>query len=141
MSKQRKPAAAREKELKLAIYRIERGRAHTAATKLSVSAVAREAGVTPALIHNHYPSIAEEIRVKLGASSRERRNAALDVLKQEREKSSKLRKELAQAMRQIAKLASINETLLLENQVLRGELSASNVRRLGAKNRVSVLPG
>ena len=141
MSQQRKPATAREKELKLAIYRIERGRAHTAATKLSVSAVAREAGVTPALIHNHYPSIAEEIRVKLGASSRERRDAARDELKLEREKTSNLRKELAEAKSQIAKLASINETLLLENQALRAEASASNVRRLGTKNRASVFGG
>lgn len=135
MSQQRKSATTREKELRLAIYRIERGRAHTAATKLSVSAVAREAGVTPALIHNHYPSIAEEIRVKLGASSRERRDAARDELKLEREKTNKLRKELAEATSQIAKLASINETLLLENQVLRTTASASNVRRLDTKNR------
>lgn len=135
MSQQRKSATTREKELRLAIYRIERGRAHTAATKLSVSAVAREAGVTPALIHNHYPSIAEEIRVKLGASSRERRDAARDELKLEREKTHKLRKELAEATSQIAVLASINETLLLENQVLRATASASNVRRLDTKNR------
>lgn len=135
MSQQRKPATTREKELRQAIYRIERGRAHTAATKLSVSAVAREAGVTPALIHNHYPSIAEEIRVKLGASSRERRDAARDELKLEREKNNKLRNELAEATSQIAKLASINETLLLENQVLRATASASNVRPLDTKNR------
>jgi hypothetical protein len=31
---------------------------------------------------------------------------------------------------QIAKLASIDETLLLENQVLRAKTRASNVRRL-----------
>lgn len=141
MSQQRKPATAREKELKLAIYRIERGRAHTAATKLSVSAVAREAGVTPALIHNHYPSIAEEIRMKLGASSRERRDAAREELRLEREKTSNLRKELAETKSQIAKLASINETLLLENQVLRAEASASNVRRLGTKDPGSVFGG
>ena len=135
MSQQRKSATIREKELRLAIYRIERGKAHTEATKLSVSAVARKAGVTPALIHNHYPSIAEEIRVKLGASSRERRDAARDEMKLEREKTYKLRKELAEATSQIAKLASINETLLLENQFLRATASASNLRQLGTKNR------
>lgn len=85
--------------------------------------------------HNHYPSIAEEIRVKLGASSRQLRDAARDKLKLEREKASKLRKELAEATSQIAKLASINETLLLENKVLRAEASASNEQRLGTKIR------
>ena len=50
-------------------------------------------------------------------------------------------KELAEAKSQIAKLASINETLLLENQALRAEASASNVRRLGTKNRASVFGG
>lgn len=111
-------AIAQEMLAKLFSFPIQRIREFspdTVATKLSVSATAREAGVTPALIHNHYPSIAKEIRVKLGASSRERRDAARDELKLEREKSSKLRKELAEAMSQIAKFASINETLLLDN--------------------------
>jgi len=45
----------------------------------------------PALIHNRYLPVAGEIRVKLGASSRERRDAARDELKLEREKTSQLK--------------------------------------------------
>lgn len=119
MTQVRKPAEAREKDLRLAIYRIERGRAHTKATKLSIAAVAREAGVTPALIHNHYPAIAEAIRLKLGTSSRQQRDAKQDQLKVEREKNRALRKELETMRSQLAALASINEMLLAENRILK----------------------
>lgn len=51
----RKNAEAREKDLRLAMHRIERGRARTGESKLSIAAVAREAGVTTALIHNPLP--------------------------------------------------------------------------------------
>lgn len=50
----RKNAEAREKEFRLAIYRIQKGRAHSKETQLSIASVAREAGVSPALIHNHF---------------------------------------------------------------------------------------
>ncbi|WP_339540135.1 TetR/AcrR family transcriptional regulator [Pseudomonas sp. RA_5y_Pfl1_P24] len=54
-----KPAEDREKDLKLALYRIQRVRAHTGETKVTIAAVASKAGVSSALIHNHYPNIAE----------------------------------------------------------------------------------
>ena len=41
----RKTADKRLKDLRLAMHRIQRGRAHTGATKVSVLAVATEAGV------------------------------------------------------------------------------------------------
>jgi AcrR family transcriptional regulator len=127
----RKNADKRGKELKLAIYRIERGRSQTNAKKLNVSAVAREAGVTPALIHNHYPSIAEMIRVKVGASSRQQRDSKAGALKAERKKSRSLRQQLTDVENRLAKLASINEMLLLENAVLKAQSSGSIVRKLG----------
>lgn len=127
MTLQRKTAEIREKELRLAIFRIERGRAHTQATRLNVSSVAREAGVTPALIHNHYPKIAEEIRIKQGASSREERDIKQNELNIEREKSKALRVKLKAAHTQIAQLASINEMLMLENKTLRDVSRDSNV--------------
>ncbi|THJ50829.1 TetR family transcriptional regulator [Burkholderia sp. LS-044] len=119
MKRQRQNSDNRIKQLRLAILRIERGRAQTKTDKLSISAVAREAGVSPSLIHNHYPDIAEEIRLRLGASSRQQRDAKHEKLKQIRESNKVLRKELAEMRRQIAKLASINETLILENQARR----------------------
>ena len=54
MSQQRKSASARERDLRLAMVRIELGRSHTKAAKISIASVAREAGVSPALIYNHY---------------------------------------------------------------------------------------
>ncbi|AOS81400.1 MULTISPECIES: hypothetical protein [Hydrogenophaga] len=118
-STQRKSAKTREKELTLAIYRIERGRSHTKAMKLSVSAVAREAGVTPALIHNHYPAVAEVIRTKLAKSSRQQRDLKQSQLKEALERNRQLRQHLSDAEERIAKLASINEVLLLKNKTLR----------------------
>lgn len=56
----RKSAGIREKEIRLAISRSERGRSHTD-TKPWISAVAREAGVAASLVHNHYPGIAEAV--------------------------------------------------------------------------------
>ena len=79
----RKPAAAREMDFKLAIHRIEQGRAHKGDTVLSITAVAREAGVNPSLIHNHYPKIADAIRIKQGASSRQARDAKHEELRAE----------------------------------------------------------
>ncbi|MDR6453468.1 TetR family transcriptional regulator [Variovorax paradoxus] len=130
---QRKRAETREQELRLAIVRIERGRSRANAVKLSVSAVAREAGVTPALIHNHYPSIAEAIRVKLGASSRQQRDAKQSELKQILEKNRALRQELSETEGRLAKLASINEMLLLENKTLKAMADSSKVVNLNSK--------
>lgn len=65
-----KPAEDREKDLKLALYRIQKGRAHTGETKVTIAAVAREADVSTSLIHNYYPGIAETIREAQGRSSR-----------------------------------------------------------------------
>ncbi|SOE58325.1 transcriptional regulator, TetR family [Burkholderia sp. YR290] len=129
----RKPASSREKDLRLALFRIEQGRAHTKAKKISISSVAREAGVSAALIHNHYPSIAELIRVKQGASSRDHRDAKQNELQAERSKSKALRAELDETKRQVAKLASLNETLIVENETLKARLSNSNVYEFPAR--------
>ncbi|MDB5935348.1 MAG: tetR family transcriptional regulator-like protein [Massilia sp.] len=118
MTTVRKNADAREKEIRLAIFRIERGRSHTQAKRLTISAVAREAGVSSSLLPNHYPSIAEEIRTKQGASSRQKLDAKQDDLSLEREKTKALRTELVNLRNQVAKLASINAMLQIENRTL-----------------------
>ena len=48
-----KPAEDREKDLRLALYRIQKGRTRSGETKVTITAVAREAGVSTALIHNY----------------------------------------------------------------------------------------
>lgn len=53
--------------------------------KLSISAVAKMAGVTPALIHNTYPDLAEKIRGLVGKATRTQRDAKHSALVRERE--------------------------------------------------------
>lgn len=127
MSADRKSAAAREKDLRLAMFRIQRGRARTKATKLSIASVASEAGVSPALIHNHYPIIADEIRTAQGRSNRVQRDAKQLELKAERDKVRTLREEMASLKADRDKLASINEVLMAENAVLRAQRKSPHV--------------
>lgn len=123
MTIKRKSSDAREKDLRLALYRIERGRAKTGEHKITISAVAREAGVSPALIHNHYPGIAETIRELQGRSSRAQRDVKRDDLHAEQEKNRTLRKEMQELRAKIASLASINEVLNLENRILKAKIA------------------
>ncbi|MGS0896644.1 TetR family transcriptional regulator [Burkholderia stagnalis] len=128
MSQIRKTAQAREKDLKLAIFRIERGRAHTKATKVNFTTVALEAGVSASLIHNCYPEIAEQIRSKNGRSSRQQRDEKQNELKEEKNKNKQLRSDLKDAVARIANLASINETLLIRVRTLEAAAASGNVR-------------
>ena len=125
-----KPAVDREKDLKLAIYRIESGRARTKETRLSIAAVAREAGVSTALIHNYYPAIAEAIREKQGRSSRAMRDVKHQDLIAVRQKSAGYRQEIEELRVKLASIASINEVLLDENQALKAKLKERNVVEL-----------
>ncbi|HDV4112525.1 TetR family transcriptional regulator [Pseudomonas aeruginosa] len=122
-----KLAKDREKELKLALYRIQKGRAHTGETKVTIAAVAREAGVSTALIHNYYPGIAEAIREAQGRSSRAMRDVKNQDLIAERKKSAAYRQEIEKLRAKVANLASINEVLLDEIRVIRAKLNDSKV--------------
>ena len=128
-----KSADDREKDLKLALSRIQKGRAHTGETKVSIVAVAREAGVSPALIHNHYPRIAEAIREAQGRSSRSLRDAKQKDLIAERKKSAAYRQEIKELQAKLANLASINEVLLEDNRVLKDKIDGLNVVNLAVK--------
>lgn len=119
MTTKRKPSDARERDLQLALARIQRGRANTGETKVTIAAVAREAGVSTALIHNHYPIIAEMIRDAQGRSSRIQRDEKHQDLRAEREKNRALRQEIDELRSMIASLASINEVLIAENRFLK----------------------
>ena len=128
-----KPAEDREKDLKLALYRIQKGRAHTGETKVTIAAVAREAGVSAALIHNHYPGIAETIREVQGRSSRAVRDVKHQDLTAERKKSAAYRQEIDDLRVKIANLASINEVLLEENRVLNAKIDDRKVVDLAGR--------
>lgn len=135
MNTKRKPADARRKDLELAISRIQRGRAHTNATQVNISTVAHEAGVTPALIHNHYPDIAETIRTAQARSSRAQRNAKQSELNAEKEKNRLLRGENGLLRAQVSKLASINEVLLAENRILKAKQADPKVTDLSPRGK------
>lgn len=130
MTATRKTASLRIKELRQALLSIEKGRAKSGVTKLSIASVAREAGVTPALIHNHYPTIAEEIRSRVEASTQKSHEAKRSDLGAERMKNKILRKQIEELERRIKSLASINEMLLMENQVRQLASGGSRVSRL-----------
>ena len=133
MNPQRKSASAREGDLRLAMLRIERGRSRTKAARISIASVAREAGVSPALIHNHYPTIADAIRQAQGRSSRQQRDTKHEQLKAEREKTRALRRDVEQLRADVDRLASINEVLLTENAVLKAKLADRHVMDLSSK--------
>lgn len=106
---QPKTGEARERDLRLAITRIQRGRASVAGAKLTFAAVAREAGVSTALIHNCHPKVAELIRETQGRSSRVQREAKHQELMDERRRCGELRAEIHGLRAKMAALASINE--------------------------------
>lgn len=128
-----KPAEDREKDLRLAFYRIQKGRAHTGETQITIAAVAREAGVSTALIHNHYPGIAEAIREAQGRSSRTKRDMKHQDLIAERMKSAAYRREIQELRAKVANLASVNEVLLDENRVLKAKVSDRTVVDLASR--------
>lgn len=98
-----------ESELKLALHRLQnRGE------KVSIAAVAKEAGVTPALLHNRYANFAEEIRRLAGKATRTQRDEKHEMLVQERAKNRQLREQIEGLMAELIKLASVNESLRAE---------------------------
>lgn len=141
MGADRKTAAVRERELRQALVRIQRGRAKTKATKATIAAVAREAGVTPALIHNHYPGIAEAIRAAAGRTSEASREVKDQELKRLRIRIGELNAEVKALRGDVARLASLNETLVAANAVLKGKagqpalLALANSPRSGSLRR------
>ena len=97
---------------------------------MSIAAVAREAGVSAALIHNYYPKIADAIRAELGRDNRSARDAKQLQLVKERDRGRELRQQVEELRRQVARLSSINETLLSDNEALRVQLRGGKVEQL-----------
>jgi len=96
-------------ELQFAMLRVRNN-----GKKLTISAVASEAGVSPGLIHNTYPDIAEAIRAQVGKGTRQQRDEKIAELSKVRGRIKELRGELDVALSDIQRLASANETLRQE---------------------------
>jgi transposase len=124
-------AETTRKNLEMALYRLQRGRGKIVkGGRLTIAAVAKEAGVSAATIHNRHPEIAEQIRALQGKESRRQRDLKHEELQRIREANRALRAGLAELKADLEKLASINETLALENRVLRAERDGENVATL-----------
>jgi hypothetical protein len=111
--------------LEKAIEKLESNRA-----KVTISAVAKLANVSSALIHNTYPDLAEKIRSISGKSTRAQRDAKQAALKKAREENRKLRAENAVLKADLAKQASVNYKLLTEMAVLKGMVSGKVITLL-----------
>jgi predicted transcriptional regulator len=84
----------------------------------TIAALAREVGVTPALIHNRYADIAKEVR-RLSGREPGANEASLKVaLKREQETARDLRAENLDLRQQLQAMASVNEALRQEIRVL-----------------------
>ena len=95
--------------------------------KLSIASVARAAGVTPGLIHNTYPAVAEKIRTLMGKSVRAQRDSKHQALMSEKEKNRALRAENDQLLAELARIASVNQRLLFEMAELKAVSSGKVV--------------
>lgn len=114
----RRSRAKTREELQLAMLRVK-----NKGLKLSISAVAAEAGVSACLVHNTYPDIAEEIRAQVSRGTRQQRDAKATEVKEVREQLKTLRAERDAALVDVARLASINETLRQEVAMLHAAAS------------------
>lgn len=118
----RRSRAKTRGELQLAMLRVK-----NKGLKLSISAVATEAGVSAGLVHNTYPDIAEEIRAQVGRGTRQQRDAKAAEVKKVREQLKILCAERDAALADVARLASINETLRQEVATLQAAVSGKIV--------------
>ena len=119
MTAKRLPRDQREAALKLALHRIQRGRAHTKAMKVSFASVAAEAGVSTSLIHNCYPDIVQAIHKAQGHRHIKQRDELRTTVKELKMRLKATQEELTQVREQRRRLASINEVLRSENVLLR----------------------
>ncbi len=109
------------KELELAVARIEHGRPKVVskARRPSILAVAEEARVSPAAIHNRHPEIAEKIRA-LVAQRKDRLPSPRRVT--DKDVIRDLRMQLADRESDIRKLGTINLRMMAELQAAQAEI-------------------
>ena len=123
------------KKLENALLRLKHGRPRVVSKdrKLTIAALAEEAGVSDALIHNRYPDIAAEVRKLTNKQLKSQRDKKTQKLKAANDKNRELRAELDSLETQVRKLASLNARYEVENEQLKAEVKASNVVRIHPK--------
>lgn len=131
MSNQKEKAT--HKAVRLAIVRIEKRRPNTVShkRKMSVAAVAEEAGVSRALIHRDCPELLERIKGGVNKDIRQQRDAKQTELNKYKDRNRELRSEVAELKAMLAKVQSQNATLIRKNMALsNARADNSNVTQL-----------
>jgi AcrR family transcriptional regulator len=90
--------------------------------RISIAAVAREAGVSNATIHNRYPDIAERVRALHVNASRQRPKALPETSDILHRKLREARQEIEQLKTDLTRSQSINLRLTKENELLHARL-------------------
>jgi AcrR family transcriptional regulator len=126
--------------IETAIQRIQAGtpRRINQARRLSIVAVAEEAGLSPSTIHNRYPDLAEAIRQKMGVSVQDKLHTARKKLNTNIEKAASLRERLAVSEEALSKSRSIVLRQALEIEGLQRRITALEIE-LKAKTNLTVI--
>lgn len=95
--------------------------------RISIKAVAEEAGVDPSLIHHSYAELAETIRAAAGRTTRKQRDDSRARLAQARIEIAQLKDDVDMLLAELAEAASVNLSLADEVELLRAAVSAENV--------------
>lgn len=112
------------RRLELAILRIQKGRTRVVPqdAQLNVSNVAKEAGVSDALLYKDvYSDILRSVKSIAGKADREARDRTREELTNKRKQLAETRKELQELKQDFARLAECNRVLELENEELRSK--------------------
>jgi predicted nuclease with TOPRIM domain len=112
------------RRLDLAILRIQKGRTRVVPqdARLNVSNVAKEAGVSDALLYKDvYSDILRSVKSITGKADREARDRTREELTHKRGQLAETRRELQQLKQDFARLAERNRVLELENEELRSK--------------------
>lgn len=112
------------RRLELAILRIQKGRTRVVPqdARLNVSNVAKEAGVSDALLYKDvYSDILRSVKSITGKADREARDRTREELTSKRGQLAETRRELQQLKQDFARLAERNRVLELENEELRSK--------------------
>jgi len=122
-------------KIRMAIVRMEKGKPKVVSVdrKISIMAVAKEAGVSDSLIHKEHPELVRRINKNKDKDYRTARNEKHQALKDEREKNKKLRDRIAELESQLSALASINASLVLDLTTQRSIKNSQNVTEFRGK--------
>lgn len=98
-----------------------------AASLMTISGVAKEAGISNSTIHNRYPDLAERIRVLAGVVKEKDVKTQLTkrvgIIKEEKAKRARVREELEEVKELLRKVNSVNAALQFENTSLKAQLN------------------